>query len=183
MTAAIISASLSELINSSQKSKRLADYCDRLASATKGGQSVPECVEALRRFETARDRAVSDFKVFDHRVGYRSFGNDSYDVARPRPTRAVKDDRRAGAAALESGEDEAQEVRVPADRRRNFHEAVDQRVRPNSGLPPQARTRRHEPHDTAVALDDDGAQVVLNVFAERVLQRRVGFDEVKAAAP
>ena len=33
------------------------------------------------------DRAtepVSNFKVFDHRIGYRSFGNDPDDVLRPR---------------------------------------------------------------------------------------------------
>ncbi len=34
---------------------------------------------------------------------------------------------------------------------------------------------------TKRSISDDGAQVVLNVFAERVLQRRAGFDEVKAA--
>jgi hypothetical protein len=43
---------------------------------------------------------VSNFEVFNHRIGYRSFGNDPDDIARPRTSRTVENDRSAGAAAL-----------------------------------------------------------------------------------
>src|SRR5271157_1557754 len=177
MTAAMISANLSGLINPLRNQKALR------ITAT-GSRAQLKATRVCRGRTPIREiarQAVSNFKVFDHRIGYRSFGNDPDDVARPRPPRAVKDDRGARAMSLEPGQLEAQEVGVPADRRRVFDKAVDQRVGIDPGFAPQPRARRHETDEAAITLDDDGAQIVAGVVAERVLERRAGFDEVEAA--
>jgi hypothetical protein len=70
-----------------------------------------------RRFERSRNRAASNFKVVNHGVGDRSFGDDPDDVACPRPSPSAKDDCRARAVALEPGQDEPQQVRVATERR------------------------------------------------------------------
>src|SRR5208337_4511404 len=106
MTAAMISANLSGLINPLRNQKALR------ITAT-GSRAQPKATRVCRGRTPIREiarRAVSNFRVFDHRIGYRSFGNDPDDVARPRPAHAVKDDCGARVLSFEPGQHEAQEI-------------------------------------------------------------------------
>jgi hypothetical protein len=62
----------------------------------------------------------------------------------------------------------AQEIDVAADHHVIFDKALDQQIRIVAGLEPEARVRRDQADDPALALDDNGAKIVGRLGADDV---------------